>query len=58
MPAEGSPSEYGGKVQDNTIQPKGEEALEASEKLRLVYRTGTENPTAPVDNRAWNGDSL
>lgn len=56
MPAEGPPSEYGGKIQKNTVYEKDESALTASEKLRLIYRTGTEDPQAPVDDRAFLGE--
>lgn len=58
MPAEGPPSEYGGKIQRNTVMPKDPEALTAGEQLRLVYRTGTENPDADPDEDAFIGGRL
>lgn len=30
-------------------------SLSASEKLRLIYTTGTENPQAPLSGRAFEG---
>lgn len=55
MPAPGPASEFGGKVQRNGIQPpvtpnghKGHQPT-ASEKLSLLYRTGTEDSTADPD---------
>lgn len=40
------------------VQPKPREALSASEKLGLIYRTGTLDSTAEADGqRAWTGQS-
>ena len=56
MPAEGPPSEFGGKIQPNTVYPKGPDALTANDKLRLVYRTGQdETSVAEVDDSAFQG---
>lgn len=57
MPAEGPASEYGGKIQKNTVYPKDAAALTASEKMRLVYRTGQDtDPEAPVNEQAFRDE--
>ena len=69
MPAQGKPSEFGGKVQDNTIQPadpgalspkgnvyEGGHILTASEELRLPYLTGTTDQDAPLDPASMDGE--
>lgn len=56
MPGEGPPSEYGGKIGDNTVYPKLSDALSSGDKLRLVYQTGQEDDAlAPVDKDAFIG---
>jgi hypothetical protein len=50
-------SEFAGKTQDNTIQPKGADALTASERARLIKTTGSEEPSAPPDPEAFHGGS-
>lgn len=62
------PSEFGGKAQPNGIQPsdpdvrtpsgapaKGGHKATASERLRQVYRAGTEDGDAPPDPAAFEG---
>ena len=51
------PSEFGGEDSTPTgLQPKGIDALDAKEKLRLIYQTGQQqDPEAPLDKRAANG---
>lgn len=53
-----SRSEFeGGGVLDNTIFPKGADALTASDKLRLQSITGQEaDPLAPPDPYHWYGN--
>lgn len=50
-------SEFEGRgVQENTIFPKGPEALNAHDKLRLQSITGQESdPKAPPDPYHWYG---
>lgn len=65
MPADLPPSEFGGKVQDNTIQgrsPNGEFIHQptASERLRLTYVAGVpadsdDDVLAPRDEFAFTG---
>lgn len=52
-------SEYdGGGVMPNTVYPKGEDALTASDKLRLQSITGQEEDShAPVDPYFWVGNT-
>ena len=51
-------SEYDGKgVMPNTVHPKGDEALTASDQLRLQSITGQETDSqAPVDPYHWYGN--
>lgn len=51
-------SEFNGKDARTGLPLKPRSALTASEKLRLGYTTGTENPDAPLDRRAWTGETL
>ncbi len=47
----------GGGVMPNTVFPKGEDALTASDKLRLQSITGQETDSrAPVDPYHWYGN--
>lgn len=56
MPKAMPPSEYGGRVGPNTVQPKPPDALSSGEKLRLFYLTGQEEDThAPRDPRMMEG---
>ena len=59
MPGNSIPerSEYeGGGVMPNTVFPKGNDALTASDQLRLDSITGqTEDSRAPVDPWHWQG---
>jgi len=62
MPDALSPSEFGGKVQKNRVQPpvrpdgKPGHSPTPSEQLMLVYTTGTEDGAAlPDDGEAFNG---
>jgi hypothetical protein len=52
------PSEFGGE--DSTpagLQPKGNDALDAQDRLKLIYRTGqSEDPEAPLDPKAFHGE--
>lgn len=50
-------SEYGGVEETTTgVQPKPEDALSNTERLRLVYLTGQEDdPEALIDRRAMMG---
>ena len=49
-------SEYVGEWRDNTLPAKEKGApLDATERLRLIYVTGTEDITAPPDRRAVLG---
>lgn len=53
-----STSEFGGMDGPHGMDPrKPSHLLTASEKLRLMYSTGTANPAAPIDEarHAWNG---
>lgn len=63
MAARDKPSEYGGKVQRNGIQPPvapsgapGHE-LTASEKLRMIYQTGqdADSTKLPDNGESFNG---
>lgn len=57
MPAEGPPSEFGGKIGKNTVYPKPTDVLSSSEKLRLIYLTGQEeDSTAPVRPGTFQGN--
>lgn len=51
-------SEFGGRgVQENTLYPKGSDALTPGDKLRLQSLTGQEeDPKAPVDPYHWQGN--
>lgn len=58
------PTEYGGKVQRNTIQPpvtprghKGHTELTNDERLRLIYMTGQDEDTTrdPDGGEAFSG---
>lgn len=47
----------GGGVMPNTVHPKGEEAVTASDALRLMSITGQETDTrAPVNPYFWQGN--
>lgn len=47
----------GGGVMPNTVHPKGNDALTASDKLRLQSITGQEEDSrAPVDPYFWQGN--
>jgi hypothetical protein len=48
-------SEFEGARGPAGISIKPEDVLSSSEKLRLGYLTGTENPEAPVSRHAWEG---
>lgn len=50
-------SEYdGGGVMPNTVHPKGDDALNAHDKLRLQSLTGQEESAhAPIDPYHWYG---
>lgn len=49
-------SEYTGEFRANTLPAKDKDApLDASERLKLIYITGTEDITAEPDRRAWLG---
>jgi len=51
-----SDSEYTGEFRANTLPAKEKDApLDATERLRLIYITGTEDITAEPDRRAWLG---
>lgn len=57
MPAEGPPSEFGGKIGKNTVYPKPADALSSSDKLRLIYLTGQEEDSiAPVRPGTFQGN--
>jgi hypothetical protein len=51
-------SEFNGKDAKTGLPDKPRDALTASEKLRLGYTTGTTDPNAPLNRRAWTGESL
>lgn len=51
-------SEFNGEDARTGLPKKPHSALTASEKLRLGYTTGTENPDAPLNRRAWTGETL
>lgn len=56
-PGENRSEFEGGGVQDNTIFPKGADALTPSDKLRLQSITGQESdPLAPPDQYHWYGN--
>lgn len=58
MPANLPESEFGGKVQDNTLHPKLANLASAADVLRAVYRTGTEDVNAVLDGgKSWTGTS-
>jgi len=49
-------SEFTGEFRRNTLSKKDAGApLDASERLRLIYVTGTEDIEAAPDRRAWLG---
>ncbi len=49
-------SEFVGEVRRNTLPAKEEDApLDADERKRLIYLTGTEDITAEPNRRAWLG---
>ena len=49
-------SEFTGEVRNNTLAKKDRGApLDATEKMRLIYVTGTEDVEAEPDRRAWLG---
>ena len=50
-------TEFGGRSQQNTVQPrKSWDDLKPSEKLRLMKTTGqATDPSAPARNRHWHG---
>ncbi len=48
-------TEFRGDDAPSGLPRKPKDALTASEKLRLAYTTGTEDPEAPLNNRAWHG---
>jgi hypothetical protein len=51
-------SEYMGEVRANTLPAKEAGApLDAAERMRLIYLTGTEDIEAEPDRRAWLGYS-
>ena len=51
-------SEFLGEVRNNTLPAKERGApLDAAERMRLIYLTGTEDITAEPDRRAWLGIS-
>lgn len=55
MPAPYPPSEFGGKIQRNNVQPPPHEPTE-SERLSLMYRTGDESgQSMPDGGEAFNG---
>jgi len=49
-------TEFEGAKGPAGVSIKGREALTASEKLRLGYATGTEDPEAPTDVRWFQGN--
>lgn len=49
-------SEFTGEFRSNTLPAKEESApLDASERMRLIKLTGTEDVTAEPNRRAWLG---
>jgi len=49
-------SEFTGEFRENTLPAKEPDApLDADERKRLIYVTGTEDITAPPNRRAWLG---
>jgi hypothetical protein len=49
-------TEFGGKSTPAGIRARPSEALTASDKLRLGYRTGQEvESEAPTSRRSWEG---
>lgn len=54
MPDQFPPSEFGGKINDKGIQPPPH-APTASERLTMVYRTGTESGVGSLDTDVWGG---
>lgn len=48
-------SEFTGQDGPSGLPQKASQHLSASEKLRLVYTTGTESTMAPLSRRAWLG---
>jgi hypothetical protein len=49
-------SEFAGRDATTGLPDKPVDALSASEKLRLGYTTGVEDPNAPLDRSAWLGE--
>jgi hypothetical protein len=49
-------TEFEGAFGPAGVAIKGREALTASEKLRLGYATGTEDPEAEVDEHWFQGE--
>lgn len=50
MPAKNTPSEFGGRVQRNGVQPRPHRPT-SSEALSLLYRTGSEDGINPFTKR-------
>lgn len=48
-------TEFEGERGPSGIPRKPTDALTPAEKLRLGYTTGTEDPDAELNNRAWHG---
>lgn len=56
--AKGMVSEFNGEDGRSGLpKHKPVRAMRAGEKLRLIYTTGTLDPDAPLDRRAWNGEA-
>ena len=51
-------AEYSGASGRSGLPKKPTDALTASEKLRLGYTTGTADADAPLNSRAWTGETL
>jgi len=56
--ATGMISEFNGEDGKSGIAKKPISALSASEKLRLGYTVGIEDPDLPPNRRAWTGEKL
>lgn len=52
------PSEFGGHEGRSGVLAKPIPRLTPSDKLRLGYTTGVEDPDAELDRGAWLGDKL
>ena len=50
-------SEFGGETGPAGVHLKPPEALSASERLRLGYTVGREDPTEEPDRAAWLGNA-